>query len=650
MAKQKPEPQTEDKITDPSPGTLESRLKTDYKDDLDRHDDAINALGWEGNEAMVMSQVYDDVSRATSNGITDGSTTTIYLERSARVVGQVASGYIEAAGKQDTGKAMFMDILLQKWVLPNANSQMPFLEKIRNWQFGSSVYNNMPMHYDWVVSPSGYIGPDCWLWNPRNAIPQAGYTNVDEMDHYTLIAEVGPQYMEDLLDEDDDEGWDKDEIRQYLDVFKNNKKELDDKRSSFIRRERTNGAENKIFLATRYESGDKGRWITFLPDYGFTILRNIPNPHKNGRIPIITKPCIPWFDSYYGIGDFQRSKPIQFAKDGLTNFYFMGIKRNLYPRTIINGNGVQKHTISQDPGSVIVETIPNSVRTEQTSTAGLSTYEAASTQMQGALLNLAGTTDTAANKESTFDPGFGKTPQALQMLQARESTRDNQDRFYLESRLEVLIDRMLGLIPVMATEPMKVTLFSDELQEIVESGYDDVLEIIKEGKTTKKPTKDVFLNVNESEETAELVINPKALKGVEYRFNIKRGSTKKVEDAELAGDIENMLAVVSKFANELGRIAETEQKEFNFEYWLGEWAKLKGLKNDKIFKPVELPPQPEIPQEMPPEMPPQGAMPPEMPPAPQGNPLMPMSVGGYEFTDPELAARANEILNAGGQQ
>jgi hypothetical protein len=68
----------------------------------------------------------------------------------------------------DIGKAAFMDILRQKWIYPNANAQHNFVEKLNMWQFYSSVYGYMPMFYDWNVASNGYVGPDCWLWNPRN--------------------------------------------------------------------------------------------------------------------------------------------------------------------------------------------------------------------------------------------------------------------------------------------------------------------------------------------------------------------------------------------------------------------------------------------------------------------------------------------------
>lgn len=532
-------------IDDPKEGTSEYYLKRDYTEDLEAHDKYID--DFDAYEAMVMSKTYDSVSKQTKSGITDGSTTTLYIERAARVVGQLPTGNMEATGKKDTGKAMFMDIIRQKYIYPNANAQFPFLVKIRLWQFYSSVYGNMPMFVDWNVAPNGYIGPDCWLWSPRNFIPQNGRVTVADMDYCHALVYVTPGYIEDLIADieegeiDEKAGWNLDNLQELLKLSKNATHTPDTRRDTFIRRQRQSDSSRELMFATRFEAGDEGKWITFAPDYGYLELRNTDNPHGNNRIPFVTKASQPLFDSFYGLGDFQRAKPIQFALDGLTNFYFEGIKMNIYPPTVVNANGVVKHTISQTPGAIWQETIPNSARRLETSTAGLSTFQSAASALRGSLLNQAGTTDTTVNQASANDPGFGKTPQALQALQQRESTRDNQDRFFLEQALEELINLMISLIPNMATEAIPVNLFADEVEQIKDAGYDDIIDM---------------LEVSESGSHAKLKIKPSALKGVEYRFILDSGTTAKADKEAQKQALVDFLGMIGKFQNELDNIRQ----------------------------------------------------------------------------------------------
>ena len=121
---------------------FEKTLYRDYSEDLQAHDDAIT--DFDAYEAMANSKTYDSVSRETGNGLTDSKTSTIYLERAARVAGQLPEGVVKAFGKKDYGKGLFMDILRTKWIYPNANAQRPFLTKMFLWQYGSSQYGYMP--------------------------------------------------------------------------------------------------------------------------------------------------------------------------------------------------------------------------------------------------------------------------------------------------------------------------------------------------------------------------------------------------------------------------------------------------------------------------------------------------------------------------
>lgn len=612
---------------------IEETLKRDFTEDLQAHDDAI--VEYDAYEAMSIGKTYDAQSRKTKNGLTDSATATIYLERAARVAGQLPDGEVIAFGEKDKGKGLLMDLLRMKWIYPNANAQRAFRTKMFMWQYGSSEYGWMPMYYDLNVSPSGYIGPDCWLWNPRNFIPQNGFTTITDMDYCHALAYKSPSYLQDLLDEDEDGGWDKQAIRDGLEQYKQALRQQDEKRDTLNAREKHAQSMRQICIATRYENGKDGRWISFLPDYGCKVIRNIKNPHKNGRIPFVIKPCIPTFDSFYNVGDFQRSKPMQFANDGLDNLYFEGIKINLFPPTVVNAQGVIKHTIKQEPGAIWMETQPNSARRLETSTAGLSTYQAAKGMAQGAIQSIAGTTDTRANAESSMNPAFGKTPEALRKISEREGTRDNQDRQFLEEAMKELIDGMLSLIPNMQTEDIPIDLFSTEIEDIIAAGYEDVQEILKIGgaKTT----------VSESGQTMRVLIDPKKLKGLEYRFELEPNSTSKKTKDEQKQSLVEFLGFIGQLPNALQQYQETTGKVPDWERIFTIYGKLSDVPGlDEIFVKAPMQPQeqPQQQEEMDEETQvlPEDQMMPEEQPAPQM-----ANVAGMDFADPELAEQAAQL-------
>lgn len=532
---------TEKKQKDPRATQFEYEYCKEYSSDWDIHKDYINTF--DPYEAMLIGQVFDSVSASVdSSKITDAYSSTLAKERADRVVAKHPDGLTESVGKADVGKAAFMDILRQKWIYPNANSQFPFLQKLNMWQLYSSVYGYMPMFYDWNVSNTGYIGPDCWLWNPRNLVPQQGRVSIQDMDYVHALTWVSHKALEKIAENDgEDDGWNREALNLLVELAEEKTTDPDTDKDTLTSRNRISQATKRgICLVTRYESGPDGEWITFAPDHSDIEVRRLSNPHKNGRIPFVIKYSQPLFDSFYGLGDFQKAKPLQFARDGLTNYYFASLKRNLSPGIIANANGVIKHTLDvTSPNPILLETIPNSIRPMPTNSAGLSTYQGAMSNLTGSLLSQFGTQNASMPGAETLNPTQGKTPAAIDMYSAKEATRDGAERQNLEVAIEQLTDGFFSLIANIGTEDIPVELFSDDISDIVKAGQEDILKMFEPGSVDKEG------NIV----AGTLKIKPEILKGIEYRFNIEPGSTMKINKAKQLQELERFIDNMGKFQN-----------------------------------------------------------------------------------------------------
>jgi len=586
----------------------ECEYKSDYESDWNLHKDYIQTF--DAYEAMLIGQVYDSVSNSVDGSkITDSYATTLAKERADRVMAKLPEGETQAVGKADVGKAAFMDILRQKWIYPNANAQHQFFEKLNMWQLYSSVYGYMPMFYDWNVSASGYVGPDCWLWNPRNLVPQQGRASIADMDYVTALTWVGKKHLKDILDDNTPEGskedsaegekenqaelggWDLEALQLLIDTAENTH-ESDYQKDTLVDRERVPQSHKKgICLATRYEAGEDGEWVTFAPDHSCIEVRRLKNPHKNGRIPFVIKYSQPLFDSFYGLGDFQRAKPLQFARDGLTNFYFKGIKMNLIPPIIANANGVMKHTIDYREGAVMMETIPNSIRRLETSTAGLATYQAAQSNLTGSLLSLYGTGNASIAGADALNPSQGKTPAAVNMYSDKEATRDGSERRHLETAIEELTDGFFSLVVNIGTEDIPVDLFSEDIKEIAEAGLEDVMGLFTTNPFTgEKEVGSAQFTPDATLTAGELKINPEALKGVEYRFSIEPNSTAKVSKEKQLQELGLLMDNIGKFQN---IFKDDPRVEVNWGAMMEAFSNLSDVANADEFITVKDGPSPQ---------------------------------------------------------
>lgn len=230
---------------------------------------------------------------------------------------------------------------------------------------------------------------------------------------------------------------------------------------------------------------------------------------------------------------------LQFARDGLTNFYFQGIKMNLIPPIVANANGVVKHTLDYRPGGVILETINNSVRRLETSNAGLSTYQAAQTSLTGALLAQFGSQNPTAPGAETLNPSQGKTPAAINLYGDKEATRDGAARRHLESAIQQLTEGFFSLVANIGTENIPIALFREDIMDIVRSGMGDIKELFTNAN----------LQPNSSGTAARLIIKPSALKGVGYRFKINPDSTAKITQQAQLQAMMDLIDRLGKYQN-----------------------------------------------------------------------------------------------------
>jgi hypothetical protein len=544
--------------------------KQDYESDWDVHRSVIQS--YDALEAMMLGSVYDSVSNSVDGSkITDNYAATLAKERADRVIAKLPDGETQSAGRADVGKSVFMDILRQKWVYPNANAQHPFLEKLALWQLGSDQYGWFPMFYDWTTSSTGYVGPDCWLWNPRNFIPQQGRVSIQDMDYATALTWLSKKRLQDILDNPEEgDGWDRDALQEL--VSRTEKTAGNDtQKDTFIERDRAPGGTKRgICLATRYEAGPDGNWCTFAPDDGYIEVRKLKNPHKNGRIPFVIKYSQPLFDSFYGLGSFQLDKPLQFARDGLTNFYFANLKRNLAPGIIVNANGVVKHTLDVTKANpVLMETIPNSIRPMPTNTAGLSTYQAAQSALTGAMLARNGSQNASIPGADALNPSQGKTPAAINLYSDKEASTDGAARRRMEAAIEQLTDGFFSLIANIGTEDIPVSLFQDDIEDIRKAGMEDIVGLFS---GNFKPDQTLT--------AGDLTIKPGALKGVEYRFSIAPNSTAQVSKDAQRTAIENWMGTVSKFANS---IQSDPRITINWNEIMESYSKLSDIKGTDRF-------------------------------------------------------------------
>jgi hypothetical protein len=497
-----------------------------------------------------------------------------------------------------------MDLVLEKYIFPNANEQYDLETKLLLWDAYSNVYGTMAMAYDWC-DEENYVGPTCWLVPMRNFFPQQGRLSVRNCDFVFVSTFQSRMDLQAIVD-DELEDYDLDAIQEILDETKEGKQlpkaRLDYTRVNPLweyRRRAPFTDTGEIEVITKYEAGPNGRWIDFCPDFAGRVIRNIPNPHKNGKIPVVLKYGFPTMDSIIGLGDMERGRYMQYAIDTVDNLMIDGIKLRTYPPVkVVNGNVVMP-TLRFQPGAKWLVSNPNDVSHHQFPDVD-NNNNALIAMLKGALGNVTGTTQTQSSQEASSG-GQGKTPTAIKKATASESTRDFMDAKFMSKAIQELFGNMINLInDVEHKDPIELYMFGQEIAEIA-NDYPDIKDAVR---------------VSKDGQTAKITIKPSRIKNEKgYVYKIDPMSTMQQDDegvhAELTEVLQSTIENPEAFQILQTIMAQSGKTINGAELWT-EWLKTGGLKNwQKII--TQLPPQSQGQPQTPPGMPTQQGQGPAVP-------------------------------------
>jgi len=452
----------------------------------------------------------------------DPKLSTLMIERAYRVMAQNPTGKVRAISRNDEGTSRLMNLVLDKYILKNANSQFNFLTKLRMVDIYSSLYGSYYGLVDWTVKKNGYAGPDLWLLNIRDVFPQVGAVSIEDSDYIIVRSWQPISFFEKKLKDKEFKN-----IKKIVDILK---KKSNPQKSAGEKTKRTNDkypqaegtkSDGYYEVLTMYE---KDKWTDYCVDADLNF-REIKNPHDNGELPVVQKYSIPLMDDFMGMGDAERGGTMQHVVNSVWNLYLDGVKTSIYPPVLINKDNIASmSSIKMKAGAkwLVRNQINNAVQPVNLSPLGISTFNNTFQIANASLLNMFGTTDTAVTKQT--EAGFGKTPEALKMQGARENTRDNADRYYMEQFINKVVNKMVNLMSKKNSGGVAIRMFKDEIEELA-SQYEDIQDIY-------------------DEKTGKLTISKGKIGNILYDYEIVSGSTYLVDQKSQQENVNGLLSMI----------------------------------------------------------------------------------------------------------
>jgi len=507
--------QTEEK--DPISVTIKSRKET-----------AENYLStkrelWDEYEDIHYGRLRDKNSTIKKSQVFDHKLSTMVMDRSARVMAQLQVGKVKAISKNDQGSAKLMNLTHDKYIIPNANAQFKFLIKARMVDLQSNMYGAFPVFIDWDVRKNGYAGPDMWMIPIRDFFPQVGATSVEDSD-YCIVRTWQPlSWFEGLKGNKEFKN-----IDQVLVKLRN---KSGDKQSTENKSPRVDAqytteqpAKGKGYyeVLSMYE---KDRWIDYVTSADL-VIRDRKNPQENSELPVVIKYSIPDLNDFFGVGDYERGKSMQYTVNSLWNMYLDSVKVSIFPPTLINQGAIADQSSIKWGAAAkwLINGAPsNAAQVMQLSPQGTQTFNNVYQTVTASLLNMFGTSDTSVS--DNVDPGFGKTPQALKMQASRENARDNVDRFYMEQFLQEVSRKFVNLMSKKQVGSIAIRMFDQEIEELAKV-YPEVSEMY-------------------DEKSGKLKIDKSKTGSILYDYEIVSGSTYAVDQTQQQQNLMTLLQLMT---------------------------------------------------------------------------------------------------------
>jgi hypothetical protein len=436
-----------------------------------RHQASFDALKqkrvmYDAVEQLFHGILNDHISANTKSQVFDHRLSTLTIERAHRVMAQLPLGRVRGISKNDAVDVQIKNLLLDKYVIPNANAQFDFLTKLRMVDMYSNVYGAFFALVDWDIKPNGYIGPDMWLLNIRDVFPQVGAVSVEDSDYIIVRTWKPLSFFEGLRKEKGFKNIDA-IVTKLKD--KSGSKHARTSEDLSKRGETLDSSSSPAKGAGYFEvlsqfEGD--RWVDVCVDADLEF-RDTKNPHENGELPVVAKYSIPLLDDFMGIGDMERGGSMQRTMNSVWNLYLDAVKMSIYPPVMLNKDNIASMSSIKWGAAekwLVRNQVDNAARTIQLSPQGISTFNNTYQAANASILNLFGTSDTSVS--SNVDVSAGKTPQALRMQQARENTRDVADRFYMEKFVTSVMKKMVNLLAKKQPADLSIRMFEDEIETI----------------------------------------------------------------------------------------------------------------------------------------------------------------------------------------
>jgi len=425
--------------------------------------------------------------------VNDGSLAASLIETQMNVLPFMQPGKFKAVNSTKAWISELANIIWEKKIIPNANTQTDFFSKEQIALYRAIKYGAQP-RYNFYVSNDKYTGCDWSLPYIKNVKLEPGKFSDEDCDYIFLDVYYTKLQLQNIIQQvkaeiklakkegrKADNSWNIDALKQLADMSLT-QKEMEEQN---INERDKQVSSSGIKTTVCFNRGVNAPFYMFskhLPEG--TLLRgendSWRNPDPTGDLPITMQYCYETLESPYGIGRVELAGPTQNVLDYMTQAHVLATQLGLQP--VIQAKGALEsanmNTIVHTPnaiwqaGNATFEVMNNTnpVYTQFPNNFGL---------YKSQLQTLQGRTDGSVSATSG-NPTFSKTSAGVNQQEERTNSQDN----YLRNKADKASARM-------AEKMMNIHMAKMQGADLLEIAEEDKARLMSAGYFDDNPMTDI---------------------------------------------------------------------------------------------------------------------------------------------------------------
>lgn len=486
--------------------------------------------------------------------VTDGTLSSLNYERPLRILGQLQTGsFVQLPTENDRledWKVEIINIIWANEVIKKANSQLPFIIKIRKALHNAGRYGSQPA-YIFPVSNSHYTGSDFILPKIRDVYLEPGKSSDLDSDYIWMNSHYTILQLEDLLEslKKHKNGWDKNKLKAILEKYKQDEKKM---------------FTDTITFSTCFQRGINAPFYTICMelDDEDKVVREFNNIEPTGDIPIVFIYSEYDLDEPYGVSLIERAGASQNMVDLMMSGHALETQKGISPPLRLAGDlddpDFELDSIRYEPDAIwltggvdvgkvelnssIYSQLPNSISMYKTN-----------------IMNQQGTTDATTSGSSSGNPMYSKTTAGVKHQENRTDIRDAAVRLNVDS----FVSRLAKIM-------MNITLRNFEGEKVIEITKDQHEKLKAKGMELPNGKMEILIEFDE-------------LRKGEFDFAVVPGSSVAKNDNETKDRTLETIKTLSEIPDLEMKLAE-EGKELRMSELIMSYLSVSGIENyEKIM-------------------------------------------------------------------